>query len=151
MSLATASGTGRFWARSAKTIRFVRQGCTNRPFFHIVVMESTQTCSINKIFNMQRRKDQYQPVIEQLGTYDPIPNEHNEQLVSFNYERIRHWIGSGAHISKPVAELLGIAGLLPVHPRTYMTAWRNRQMAEKLAQIEAIKSAENVDSTTSSS
>uniref|UniRef100_A0A182XCP9 Small ribosomal subunit protein bS16m n=1 Tax=Anopheles quadriannulatus TaxID=34691 RepID=A0A182XCP9_ANOQN len=137
MSLAAASGTGRFWARSAKTIRFVRQGCTNRPFFHIVVME--------------RRKDQYQPVIEQVGTYDPIPNEHNEQLVSFNYERIRHWIGSGAHISKPVAELLGIAGLLPVHPRTYMTAWRNRQMAEKLAQIDAVKNSDNVDSTTSNS
>lgn len=63
--------------------------------------------AIDNNFYLQRRKDQYQPVIEQVGTYDPIPNEHNEQLVSFNYERIRHWIGSGAHISKPVAELLG--------------------------------------------
>ncbi|XP_049543069.1 probable 28S ribosomal protein S16, mitochondrial [Anopheles darlingi] len=136
MSLVPASGTGRFWARSAKIIRFVRQGCTNRPFFHIVVME--------------RRKDQYQPPIEQVGTYDPIPNEHNEQLVSFNYERIRHWIGSGAHISQPVAELLGIAGLLPIHPRTYMTAWRNRQLAEKMAQIEAVKNAESPEGPSSS-
>uniref|UniRef100_A0A1Q3FBW2 Small ribosomal subunit protein bS16m n=1 Tax=Culex tarsalis TaxID=7177 RepID=A0A1Q3FBW2_CULTA len=125
MPLIPASGTGRFWAKSAKIIRFARHGCTNRPFFHIVVME--------------RRKCQYQPVIEQIGTYDPIPNEHNEKLVSFNFERVRYWLGSGAHLSTPVAELLGVAGLLPVHPRTYMNAWRNRQKAEKVAQLEAAK------------
>lgn len=39
MSLSPASGIGKFYARSAKTIRFARHGCTNRPFFHIVVME----------------------------------------------------------------------------------------------------------------
>lgn len=47
------------------------------------------------------------PVIEQVGTYDPLPNEKNEKLVTFNFERVRHWIGSGAHVSTPVAELLG--------------------------------------------
>ena len=30
-------------------------------------------------------------------------------------------------ISRPVAQLLGLAGLLPQHPDTYVTAWRNRQ------------------------
>ncbi|CAD7076826.1 unnamed protein product [Hermetia illucens] len=117
--LALASGTGRFYKHSAKIIRFARHGCTNRPFFHIVVME--------------RRKAQHQPVIEQLGTYDPFPNEHEEHLVAFNFERIRYWLGNGAHLSTPVAELLGIAGLLPIHPRTYMTAWRNRRAAEEAA------------------
>ncbi|XP_065075539.1 small ribosomal subunit protein bS16m [Ochlerotatus camptorhynchus] len=125
MPLIPASGTGRFWAHSAKIIRFARHGCTNRPFFHIVVME--------------RRKNQHQPVIEQIGTYDPMPNEHNEKLVSFNFERVRHWLGSGAHVSAPVAELLGIAGLLPVNPHTYMSAWRNRQIAEKTAELAAAK------------
>ena len=75
----------------------------------------------------QRRKGQQEPVIEQVGTYDPMPNKFNERLVSFNYERIRHWLGSGAHVSNPVAELLGIAGLLPIHPTTYLEAWRNRK------------------------
>lgn len=56
---------------------------------------------------MQRRRDQHQPVIEQVGTYDPLVNQYNEKLVSLNFERIRHWIGQGAHISPPVAELLG--------------------------------------------
>jgi small subunit ribosomal protein S16 len=55
-------------------------------------------------------------------------------MVSLNYERIRHWIGKGAHISKPAAELLGIAGFLPIYPKTYMNAWRNRAKAEKEAE-----------------
>ncbi|CAD7013857.1 probable 28S ribosomal protein S16, mitochondrial [Ceratitis capitata] len=113
MSLTPASGIGRYYKNSAKIIRFVRLGCTNRPFYHIVVME--------------RRKNQHQPVIEQVGTYDPMPNVQKERLVSFNFERIRYWLGRGAHLSTPAAELLGIAGFLPIHPRTYMTAWRNRQ------------------------
>ncbi|XP_067631504.1 small ribosomal subunit protein bS16m [Eurosta solidaginis] len=117
MSIPPASGIGRFYKHSAKSIRFVREGCTNRPFYHIVVME--------------RRKNQHQPVIEQVGTYDPMPNQRNERLVSFNFERIRYWLGHGAHMSTPAAELLGLAGFLPIHPRTYMTAWRNRQRNTK--------------------
>lgn len=66
-------------------------------------------------------------MIEQVGTYDPLPNQYNERLVSFNFERIRYWLGKGAHMSTPAAELLGISGIIPIHPRTYMTAWRNRQ------------------------
>ncbi|EDW74103.1 uncharacterized protein Dwil_GK21750 [Drosophila willistoni] len=126
MSLTPASGIGRFYKQSAKIIRFVRQGCTNRPFYHIVVME--------------RRKNQHQPVIEQVGSYDPLPNDFNERLVALNTERIRFWLGKGAHLSVPAAELLGIAGLLPIHPRTYMTAWRNRRKAADEAQAEATSS-----------
>ncbi|XP_044740400.1 probable 28S ribosomal protein S16, mitochondrial [Chrysoperla carnea] len=119
--LVPSSGTGEFFKRSAKIIRFARFGCTNRPFFHIVVTE--------------RRRDQHQPVIEQVGTYDPLVNQYNEKLVSLNFERIRHWIGQGAHISPPVAELLGLSGFYPIHPRTYMTAWRNRK--QKKAETES--------------
>ncbi|KAJ6643219.1 putative 28S ribosomal protein S16, mitochondrial [Pseudolycoriella hygida] len=118
INLPPASGIGKYWRLSAKAIRLARHGCTNRPFYHVVVME--------------RRKNQHQPVIEQVGTYDPMPNEHDEKLLSFNFERIRFWIGKGAHISQPVAELLGISGFYPIHPRTYMNAWRNRQKAAEV-------------------
>lgn len=47
------------------------------------------------------------PVIEQVGSYDPLPNKYNEKLVSLNFERIRHWLANGAEVSTPVAELLG--------------------------------------------
>lgn len=85
---------------------------------------------------LQRRRGQQQPVIEQVGTYDPMVNEHQQRLVSFNFERVRHWLGKGAHMSTPVAELLGLSGLLPVHPRTYMTAWRNRKTLAQQAAVE---------------
>lgn len=41
-----------------------------------------------------------------------MPNERNEKLISFNFERIRYWIGNGAHVSTPIAELLGIVFLI---------------------------------------
>ncbi|CAG9798912.1 unnamed protein product [Chironomus riparius] len=123
-ALFPASGTGQYYPRSAKTIRLFKQGCTNRPFYQVVVME--------------RRKAQYEPVIEQIGTYDPMPNSNNEILVSLNYERIRHWIGSGAHVSRPVLEILGISGFYPIYPKTYMKAWRMRAADEK-KETEAVK------------
>jgi small subunit ribosomal protein S16 len=77
-------------------------------------------------------------VIEQVGTYDPHPNVYNQQMVSLNYERIRHWLGCGAHVSRPVAELIGLSGLLPIYPKTYMAAWKNRKtMKEKVEQEKA--------------
>lgn len=37
--LTPGSGIGKFALRSCKVIRFVKHGCTNRPFYHIVVQE----------------------------------------------------------------------------------------------------------------
>lgn len=67
---------------------------SNRPFYRIVAA-----------YNKRARDSKY---IEQLGTYDPLPNIYNEKLVSFNYDRIKYWIGCGAHPTNPVAKLLGV-------------------------------------------
>lgn len=89
----------------------------NRPFYRIVAA-----------FNKRARDGKY---IEQLGTYDPLPNIYNEKLVSFNYDRIKYWIGCGAHPTKAVAKLLGLAGFFPLHPMTVTEAERRRdQMAQ---------------------
>lgn len=37
--LSPASGIGTYTAGAKLAIRLLRQGCTNRPFFHIVVAE----------------------------------------------------------------------------------------------------------------
>lgn len=74
-------------------IRLALGGVTNRPFYRIVAA-----------YNKRARDGKY---IEQVGSYDPLPNIHNEKLVAFNYERIKYWIGCGAHTTKPVAKLLG--------------------------------------------
>lgn len=49
-------------------------------------------------------KDQ---VIEQVGSWDPMSNEYNEQLVALNLERIQYWMGEGADVSKPAADIFG--------------------------------------------
>ncbi|XP_037779645.1 probable 28S ribosomal protein S16, mitochondrial [Penaeus monodon] len=110
-----ASGGARVGHRTTKAIRFAKHGCTNRPFYHIVVME--------------KRKSRQGHVIEQLGTFDPLVNVHGEKLCSVNLDRTTYWIGTGAHISLPCSILFGLAGLLPIHPSTYIKAWRNRKTA----------------------
>ena len=75
-------------------IRLALHGCVNRPFYHVVVIKK----------HMGRDK----PPIEQLGTYDPMPNIHNEKLVALNLDRLQHYImKKEADITKPVAKLLG--------------------------------------------
>lgn len=74
--------------------------------------------------NQAHGKDQG---IEQVGSWDPFPNrEHGEQLVGLNVERILYWIGQGAEPTKRAAEILGLAGILPIHPHSLLIAHRTR-------------------------
>ncbi|CAM4539394.1 unnamed protein product [Lepidochelys kempii] len=91
-------------------IRLALGGCANRPFFRIVAA-----------YNKRARDSKY---LEQVGCYDPLPNSHNEKLVGLNIERIKHWIGCGAHVTKPVEKLLGLSGFFPLHPMTITNAER---------------------------
>ncbi|XP_014312624.1 28S ribosomal protein S16, mitochondrial [Myotis lucifugus] len=95
------------------TIRLALGGCTNRPFYRIVAAH-----------NKFPRDGRF---VEQLGSYDPLPNTHGEKLVALNLERIRHWIGCGAHLSQPVEKLLGLAGFFPLHPMVITNAERLRR------------------------
>lgn len=60
------------------------------------------------MFDFQGNRTKNEPIIEQLGNYDPLPNIHNEKLVSINFQRLEHWIKEGAVITNPVQKLLGI-------------------------------------------
>ncbi|KAJ8975202.1 hypothetical protein NQ317_000200 [Molorchus minor] len=113
-----ASGTGIYSNKTAKIIRFVRKGCTNRPFFHITVTE--------------RHMPLDHPGIEQLGTYDPLPNQWNEKLISLNYERVRYWIGNGAHLSNPVEQLLGLAESFPYILQVTLQRGETEELSMKL-------------------
>ncbi|KAE8593147.1 hypothetical protein XENTR_v10019001 [Xenopus tropicalis] len=104
-------------------IRLALAGCTNRPFYRIVAAH-----------NKRARDGKY---LEQLGTYDPMPNIYNEKLVSLNIEQIKYWIGCGAHTTKPVAKLLGLAGFFPLHPMTITNAERLKREKEKQSNAEA--------------
>ncbi|XP_077989392.1 small ribosomal subunit protein bS16m-like [Glandiceps talaboti] len=112
-------------------IRLAYHGCTNRPFFHIVVMRHILPRNY--------------PPVEQIGTYDPMPNNHNEKLVAVNFERLKYWMAEGAYLTKPVAQLLGLSGFLPVNPMSYVTARRHRMEAERKAAEAAAATTETPD------
>ncbi|KAK7477834.1 hypothetical protein BaRGS_00030912, partial [Batillaria attramentaria] len=97
-------------------IRLALHGCTNRPFYHVVVMPN--------------RSNRNALPLEQIGSYDPMPNIHQEKLVAINFERLRHWIASGAQCSKAVQVLLGMSGFLPLHPMSIVVAQRRRKRAQ---------------------
>nr|XP_033778556.1 28S ribosomal protein S16, mitochondrial isoform X2 [Geotrypetes seraphini] len=105
-------------------IRMARSGCTNRPFFRIVAA-----------FNKRARDGKY---LEQLGSFDPMPNIYNEKLVSLNFERLQYWIGNGALPSEPVAKLLGLCGFYPLHPMSITKAER----VKKKRDLESLRSSQ---------
>ncbi|XP_031557876.1 probable 28S ribosomal protein S16, mitochondrial [Actinia tenebrosa] len=99
--------------KSLIALRLALYGCKNRPFFCIVATH--------------RRKARNRGYFEQIGTFDPMPNDRNEKLVSLNVDRIKYWLSVGAEPSRPVGMLLGLAGILPVQPHSIEIARRNRE------------------------
>ncbi|XP_019359406.1 PREDICTED: 28S ribosomal protein S16, mitochondrial [Gavialis gangeticus] len=99
--------------RARVVIRLALRGCANRPSFLLVAAHNW------------RARDG--PFLEQLGCYDPLPNAHGEKIVGINVERLRHWLGAGACISRPAEKLLGLAGFFPLHPMTITHAERLRK------------------------
>jgi len=128
-----SAGGGHFRpGHAGMIIRLFLHGHANRPFFHIGITSL-------------KAKHGTHPV-EQLGSYDPMPNKDNQKLLALNVERTRYWMGQGAVFSKNTAKLLGRAGFLPVHPGTYMNAWRFR--FEEAAEAEDKKIAEEAAAAT---
>ena len=72
-------------------IRLARGGSKHRPFFHVVVAESSS-----------RRDGRF---VERVGFYNPVANEKQER-VRLNAERLNYWVSKGAQVSEAVAKLV---------------------------------------------
>ena len=72
-------------------IRLARGGSKPRPFFHVVVAESSS-----------RRDGRF---VERVGFYNPVANEKQER-VRLNAERLNYWVSKGAQVSGAVAKLV---------------------------------------------
>ncbi|CAK5045115.1 unnamed protein product [Meloidogyne enterolobii] len=106
-------------------------GCSNRPVYHIAVYP-------DKALGEHYRGN----MIENLGTFDPIPNDRNEKLVSLKFDRLKYWLGvRNAEVSVPLLELLGLSGLLPLHPNTFVRARAYRRLMYK--SLEKAKEGKN--------
>ncbi|KAL0279078.1 UNVERIFIED_CONTAM: hypothetical protein PYX00_000709 [Menopon gallinae] len=133
----SSSGCGVYQKDTLKIIRFIRQGCANRPFFHISVQEANEPV--------------HGQVIEQVGHFDPFPNQYNEKLAGLNFERIQHWLDQGAILSTNVKRLLGLAGYHPIHPSSFRAAWIQRQLIlSNLKELEELKAKKDAESSQSS-
>jgi small subunit ribosomal protein S16 len=78
-------------------IRLARAGAKKRPFYRIVIADS--------------RAPRDGRFIEIVGTYDPILPKGDENRVTLNVERIKHWQGVGAQATDRVLRFLDTAGL----------------------------------------
>lgn len=77
-------------------IRLRRIGTKGRPFYRVVVAESTS--GRNGAF------------VETLGTYDPVAQPKQMEI---NAERAMHWLMQGAEPTETAAHLLNKSGVLP--------------------------------------
>ncbi len=86
----------------ALKIRLARGGTKKRPFYRIVVADS--------------RSPRDGRFIERLGVYNPLLPKDSEKRISFDEDRVKHWLGHGAKPTDRVARFLGDANILEFKP-----------------------------------
>eukprot|EP00658_Telonema_sp_P-2_P058848 TRINITY_DN47447_c0_g1_i1.p1 TRINITY_DN47447_c0_g1~~TRINITY_DN47447_c0_g1_i1.p1 ORF type:complete len:119 (+),score=8.84 TRINITY_DN47447_c0_g1_i1:285-641(+) len=87
----------------AVAIRLARGGAKKRPYYRIVVADTRA-----------RRDGKF---IEKIGHYNPMLEKDDENRVSFDAERVKHWLGEGAKPSDRIARFLEAAGILEAKTR----------------------------------
>ncbi|MDB6061126.1 MAG: rpsP [Verrucomicrobiaceae bacterium] len=73
------------------TIRLARGGAKKRPFYHLTVTDSRSP-----------RSGRY---LERVGFFNPIARGGEERL-RVDFDRLNHWVGTGAQLSDRVASLI---------------------------------------------
>jgi small subunit ribosomal protein S16 len=106
----------------ALKIRLARGGAKKRPFYRIVVSESTSP-----------RDGRF---VERIGSYNPLLSHDNKDRVVINTERAQYWLGVGAKPTDRVALFLGKAQIIPM-PEQKPTAPLKKKAQERLKQSQA--------------
>ncbi len=78
-------------------IRLARSGAKKRPFYRIVVADG--------------RAPRDGRFIEKLGTFNPLLPKDSPDRVTFDTDRVNHWLGVGAQPSDRVLRFLDAAGI----------------------------------------
>lgn len=84
-------------------IRLARGGARQRPYYRIVIANSTSP-----------RDGRF---IERVGSYNPMLSNDHEQRVVLNEERVRYWVSVGAQPTEAVGRFLVKAKIIEATPR----------------------------------
>ncbi|MDX2307864.1 MAG: 30S ribosomal protein S16 [Hyphomicrobium sp.] len=115
-------------------IRLSRGGAKKRPYYYIVVAQTTSP-----------RDGRY---IEQIGVYDPMLGRDNADRVKLDVERAKHWLKSGAQPTDRVARFLDAAGLLKREAQNNPDKSKPKKKAQERAAAAAEKAAKAAEAAT---
>ncbi|GJQ28546.1 MAG: hypothetical protein HBSAPP03_04300 [Phycisphaerae bacterium] len=108
-------------------LRMQRLGRKNRPYYRIGAAE--------------KRTRRNGPLIELLGTYDPLEKDAAKQI-TLNAERVKYWLGKGAQPSDTVRDMLAKRGLIDVKAWESARTQDKKDLADRLAKAPAEKKDE---------
>lgn len=86
----------------ALKIRLSRGGSKKRPYYNIVIADS--------------RSPRDGRFIEKIGAYNPMLGKDDENRLTFDTDRAKHWLSVGAKPTDRVARFLAGAGLVEWKP-----------------------------------
>ena len=109
------------------SIRLSRGGSKKRPYYRIVVANSTAP-----------RDGAY---LEKIGTYNPMLAKDDEKRVILDAERAKHWLGVGAQPTDRVARFLDAAGIKERAARVNAKKGEPGEKAKERAEERATKAA----------
>jgi small subunit ribosomal protein S16 len=109
------------------SIRLSRGGSKKRPYYRIVVANSTAP-----------RDGAY---LENIGTYNPMLAKDDEKRVILDGERAKHWLGVGAQPTDRVARFLDAAGVKERVAKTNPKKAEPGEKAKERAEERASKAA----------
>src|ERR1700750_2097456 len=110
------------------SIRLSRGGSKKRPYYRIVVANSTAP-----------RDGAY---LEKVGTYKPMLPKDDEKRVILDTERAKHWLSVGAQPTDRVARFLDAAGVKERAARNNPKKAEPGQKAKDRAEDKAAKAVE---------
>lgn len=85
-------------------LRLKRFGRRHRPYYRLCVMD--------------QRSARNSSAIEELGFFDPLAKNEDENALKINAERVNYWLGVGAQPTDTVRSLLRRAGIIETETAT---------------------------------
>ncbi|AQZ53517.1 30S ribosomal protein S16 [Martelella mediterranea] len=100
-------------------IRLARGGSKKRPYYHIVAADE--------------RSPRDGRFIEKLGHWNPMLPKDSEERVTFDEERVKYWLGTGAQPTDRVLRFLAEAGIVERKARNNPNKAKPGKKAEERA------------------